>query len=132
MKAKNCTKDDLRNALDILNVKYEGNIKFKSMEMRGRQIQFTLTVCDSRGKGSRKSIQGRRISAACWHAHGDFFDILIDLNPEAEIKTGMDNLNNGIINRWGGNWFDKNIGSVAFPAAFPFYFSESCDCEGRG
>jgi hypothetical protein len=120
MKAKNCTMNDLHKALDIVNVTYQGNIKFKSIEMKGKQIQFTLTVNDSHKPGHRRGFNGQRVAAACWHVHGDFFDALIELNPQAVIVVGMGP--NIDIN--GGNWIDKNIGSQMNP----LYFSEACDC----
>lgn len=125
MKAKNCTTEDLRNALDKNNAKYGNNIKFKRLDITGKQVTFTLTVVSSKGPGARhstwKNAKGNytRIAAACWHVHGDFFDALFKIAPDAEIKTG-----NKSITRHCGNWEDWNIGS----AYQPMYYSEACFC----
>lgn len=148
MKAKNCTVENLQAALDIVNVKYEGNIKFKSLEMKGKQIQFTLTVIDSKKPGHRRGFprynykwgnlaasekigEGKRMAFACWHVHGDFFDALFSVNPNAAVLSGGSLAHNDVKSNWitinGGNWQDRNIGSQMFP----LYFSEACDC-GKG
>jgi hypothetical protein len=118
MKAKNCTVQELQMALEIINHKYEGNIRFKRLD-GGKTPQFTLTVNSSKAKGGRLGQHGRRIAAACWHVHGDFFDALLKVNPSAVITTAF-----ARIDADGGNWQDKNIGSIMFP----MYYSEACDC----
>ena len=125
MLAKNCTMGEVEDALMLINRKYDGNVRFKAIGMKGRQVQFTLTVIDSKGKGSRHSTfpnskgNYNRIAAACWHVHGDFFDALLKINGDAEIKTVV-----GVINKQGGNWQDKNIGSQVHPMRY----SDACDC----
>lgn len=121
MKAKNCTMGNLQDALNQINIKYQGNIRFKSIETKGKQIDFTLTVIDSHKPGHRRGFNGQRVSAACWHAHGDFFDALIELNPQAVIVSRSIDT---VIDCNGGNWQDRNIGSQMNP----LYFSEACDC----
>jgi len=143
MKAKNCTAEDLQKALVIINQKYEENIKFKRLDVvakNGKTCQFTLTVIDSKKPGHRRGFpkiegkenpfryvavaEGKRMAAACWHAHGDFFDALIGINKQAIIVSRSVDT---VIDRNGGNWQDKNIGSMMFP----LYYSEACDC-GKG
>jgi len=136
MKTKNCTRENLQAALNIVNQKYEGNIKFKSIEPKGKQFQFTLTVIDSKKPGHRRGFpeykdmfsrnpvkvkDGKRLAAACWHVHGDFFDALFEVNPKAGVFSAKGNW----ITIHGGNWQDWNIGSNMFP----LYFSEACDCN---
>jgi len=98
---------------------FNENIKFLKMEERKTGWIVRLTVHDSGCPGSRVAATGRRIKAACWHAHGAFFENLLDINEEAIIECGHIN-----IDRDSGNWEDMNIGSVDKP----FYYSESCDC----
>ena len=133
MLAKNCTMEDLNKALEIVNVKYQGNVTFNRIEQRGKNILFTLKVKDSKAPGHRRGFQGfdgkpaKRLVSACWHVHGDFFDALIlKVNQNTVIVSRDTQLykqsyNNTVSN----NWQDKNIGSVYNP----LYFSEACDCD---
>jgi hypothetical protein len=116
MLAKNVSMSDLENALEKVNEKFEGNIRFKEIRQQGRNIRFTLTVNSSRGKGGRwNHDKSRRVAAACWHAHGEFFDSLPD---EAVIVA------NGEKIRPGDTWKDQRMGSLFCPV----YYSELCDC----
>jgi len=119
MIAKHCTIDDLQKALRNINLKYGDNIRFKTLGQKGRNVNFTLTVNETKGPGGRIGHSGRRIKAACWHVHGDFFDALFRLVPSAEVVSlGRK------ITRETGNWEDWSIGSIAFP----LMYSEACDC----
>ncbi len=113
------SEQQLQQALQVVNKQFDGNIKFKRFDRSGKWINFTLTVKDSKAKGGRRSHIGRRIAAACWHVHGYYFDHLLDINPETVIKTAI-----GKIDQTGGNWQDKQTGSLALP----MYYSEACDC----
>lgn len=119
---RNATTDDLRKALDAINTKYDGNVIFnrEPEQVTKNSVRFTLRVKDSKGPGARRSHEGRPMTSACWHVHGDFFDALLNINPEAVIKTGRTTITNE-----GGNWEDFNIGSMMKP----MYYSEACDCE---
>lgn len=126
MLAKNCTSEQLEQALEQINQKYDSNVIFKRIPERvGRKIRFTLTVLHSKGKGGRLGQQvnsngnHKHIAAACWHVHGDFFDALFSVAPDAVILS-----NGKPITRACGNWEDRNIGSMMYP----FYYSEACDC----
>ena len=120
MKAKNTSINELQKALETINKKYDGNITFKRLD-NGKTITFTLTVKSSREKGARRGHQGQRVSAACWHAHGDFFDSLFSINPDAVIVS----MGTRTITKQDGNWQDRNIGSQMQP----LYYSEACDCH---
>jgi hypothetical protein len=112
-----------RRALDIVNAKYDGNVTFKSIDGN----RFTLKVKDFKGPGHRLHTQygfdgfigQKRSSHACWHVHGDFFDALFTVNPDAVIRAGAKK-----ITKDAGNWEDWNIGSQMAP----IYYSESCEC----
>jgi hypothetical protein len=121
MKAKNITNEEMEKALKQVNKEYKGNIVWKrSPEKSGNFLNFTLTVADSNKPGSRRSAEGRRIAAACWHAHGYLFEAMIKIAPNVIIKS-MDKT----ITAEGGNWQDMNIGSNYNP----LYASEACNCE---
>ena len=84
----------LRKAVrDVSDKNYEGNITFKRVvEVVGRRsyrVDFTLTVCQSSKPGGRRSSGGRRIAAACWHAHRDVMTEIFRLFPSAKIITAM-------------------------------------------
>lgn len=114
---KNCTKDQMLQALAKVNERYTNNIRFKRWpEPIGRRLRATLTVISSRSPGGRRSHTGRRITAACWHVHGWFFEALFCIEP----KTVIESYGN-CINAHGGNWQDRNIGSIMY--------SEACDCK---
>jgi hypothetical protein len=113
------TVKELQAAIDTVNEKYLGNIRFKRIDQTGRRVNFTLTVIDSKKPGGRKGPEGRRIAAACWHVHGDLFDALWDRNPDTVIIAGPLTMRGK-----GDNWQDRNIGSTMRP----FYYSEACDC----
>ena len=119
MIVKNATETSLQWALAAVNFRYGNNIKFKTMETKGRRVSFTLTVNSCTiGKGKAKvtapgvSIgpNGRRIAAACWHCHGDFFDALFAICPDAVIMSM-----GKVITKDGGNWQDWNKGSIMYP-----------------
>ena len=125
MIAKNCTLLDLDRTLSQVNSKFDDNIKFKRLEMKGKNILFTLTVKDSRAPGSRTSASAfhsnRRVSAACWHVHGYFFEELFKVNPDAIVISG----GKKSITKDSGNWKDWQIGSQIYP----IMYSEACDCN---
>lgn len=129
MIAKNTSLAEAYQALDIVNQKYDNNILFKNLvdisSSRTQCIRFTFKVSSSRNKGaSRNPVSGRRSCSACWHVHGDFFAALLLVNDCAEIQTSLHGKH--IINIYGGNWQDYNIGS----RAFPYYASDACECNG--
>ena len=119
MLAKNCNITDLENALNEVNLSFDDNIKFKRLDNTNRGIRFTLSVHSSRNAGSRIGYSGKRVCAACWHAHGEFFESLFELMPDAIIKA-----TDKTITKDQGNWEDWNIGSVYSP----LWYSDACDC----
>jgi len=123
MEFRNCTVEELEAALAKVNEKYNGNVKWKRFpERSGRRFKATLTVESSKGAGARRGRSGQRVAAACWHVHGDFFDALFDIQPEAAVKSA-----GNLITRQSGNWQDSNIGSMMQP----LMYSRACDC-GNG
>ena len=116
-----CDKLDIEIALAHTNAEFEGNIVFKRFEFIGytrdkvEKYRVTLTVKSSRDKGGRIGHSGKRVAAACWHAHGTFFD---NLPNGTEINA------NGEKFHAGDRWKDKNIGSIYNP----LYYSEACEC----
>jgi hypothetical protein len=129
MRAVNITPTQVQDALAEVNHRYRGNIRFKrEPEYQGNTTRFTLTVCDSTGPGSRisphrQTVSGnpRRIHAACWHAHGHFFEALFRLpsiDPKARLWAGSTLITGPELQD--GNWQDRDIGTCMY--------SEACDC----
>lgn len=122
---KNASMQDLETALNEINKKYDGNVTFKRLDWRGKQIIATLRVKNSHGKGAKIGYTDRHTIAACWHAHGDFFDALLKINPNIIIESMnrkiFVNTNDNIV----GNWVDWNVGSKVFPKLY----SASCECH---
>jgi len=122
MIAVGVTREDLERALHETTQKYDGNVVWRRepepLNKGGTRWRFTLTVKDSAGPGARIGHSGRRVKAACWHAHGDFFEALFKLKPNAVVKAVKRTVTKD------RNWQDWNIGS----AFRPLYFSEACEC----
>lgn len=122
MVIRGASKAQIETALETANKTFDNNLRFKTFGEIGNDRQgkpkftVTLTVVNSRKPGSRISHMGRRISAACWHAHGVFMDSLPD---SATIDTGQQRGINP-----GDAWVDWNAGSQAYPASM----SSLCDC----
>jgi hypothetical protein len=117
MYLKNGSISDLEEALKIVNKKYDNNIIFKRIEKQSKQVIFTLTVKNSKNKGSSfNPATGRRKAAACWHVHGDFFDTLLEINNDVIIKTMI-----STIDKNGGNWVNYIMNG--------HYYSECCECK---
>lgn len=136
MKAKHCTQNDLDLALEAVNNKYDGNIRFNPNS--DGPTRFTLRAKLKADRETNKgcslsvyylmsqypnAIMGtqtkRHTGAACWHVHGDFFDALLKINPEAVIYSRGNR-----IDRYGGNWEDFQCGSQMYSV----YASDRCDC----
>ena len=126
MLIRNVSREDLEKAKDAVNAMYDDNIIWNEFRHEGasrgggQTYRVTLKVKDSRGPGARLGFSGRHMINACYHVHGNFFAALLEINPNAVIKaSGL------TIDRHGGNWEDKNIGSIVQP----MYYSEACECE---
>jgi hypothetical protein len=117
-----CDSYSIEKALEQANQEFEDNLIFKRFEFIGRtrdgkeKNRVTLTVKSSRDKGGRRGFSGKRVAAACWHAHGTFFD---NLPHGTEIVIGSNTKYYA-----GDPWVDTQIGSIMQP----MYYSEACDC----
>jgi len=89
-------------------------------------IQFTITVKSSRGKGGKISPSGRRVAAACWHAHRDFMKVLFALYPNAILQTMLATYR-------GVSDFEENFPSTGNinvgSRMYPSYYKDCCECE---
>jgi len=121
MLIRNVTYTSLLRALAKTNQRFDGNVIFDScIKVKTKVFRLTLRVKDSHGKGARISYRGRHLVNACWHVHGYFFEHLLKEEPNAIIKTTI-----GKIDRFGGNWIDRNVGSQLRS----IMLSELCECK---
>jgi hypothetical protein len=141
MIARNCSKENLLEALRLINEtealnnkwgpsgNFQGNIVFKRLDPDGRGFHFTLGVKSSHAPGGRiNAMTGRHIAAACWHAHGRFFDALFSIAPAARVYSSFFRRSDSQrFEEWitkDTPWKDGQIGS----AMYPVMYSESCEC----
>jgi len=126
MNIKHVTTAQMETALATVNRAYDGNITFKRFDpQHNGGVHFTLGVRSSKAPGGRRSHTGKRVAAACWHAHRDFMKEIFALVPNAVLrschacykgKAGFerDFPNTGYI----------NIGSMMQPLEF----QNACEC----
>jgi hypothetical protein len=107
---------------------YNGSIELKSLNTLSRnRASFTIRARDSRAHGARRSWQGRRTIAACWHAHWDVLAKLFEKYPHATVKTALATYTAETFERRALHTAEINIGSMMQPA----YMTELCDCIGH-
>ncbi len=109
----------LEQALSHVNSLFHNNIVME-VEDRGSYYLVRLKVKNSKGKGARRSPNGRRLPNACWHVHGYFIDKVFEIDPKAIVYTLGKRFT-----RESWYWHDWNAGSVLNPV----YASELCECE---
>ena len=106
----------VRKALNAVNEKYEGNIKFETFETlktrrNGSQdFKIRLSTLSYDKAGWRYAGTGRKTRFASWHVHGEFFEALFALEPAAVVYSAGRK-----ITKQGGNWQDWNAGSMMYP-----------------
>lgn len=128
MTIKNIAEAQLLRALDQVNERYNNNlrIEYSSINAKNTRFKFRLFVKSSREAGARRSWSGRRLINACWHVHGDFFDTVLAIAPEAVIRASTQarpiySEDGQVFN----NWIDVQVGSMMQPS----YMSDNCDCN---
>lgn len=116
-----------RIVTEVSDNQYNGNIRFKrTPERKGRAVTFTLTVADSRGKGSRVGWSGRRVCACCWHGHRDIMQALFDAYPDARLQSAQADYR-------GKEDFEDSFEATGYvnigSQVSPLHFNDACDCE---
>tara|TARA_Y100000310_G_C20430071_1_gene691039 strand:- start:386 stop:760 length:375 start_codon:yes stop_codon:yes gene_type:complete len=117
------TREELETALVGVNAQYGDNVTWNNLEaLSATRHRVTLRVHSSSGPGHRlgqnvhpATGNRRRMTAACWHVHGTFFD---SLPVGTVIRAGGKAISPG------DPWEDRNIGSMMYP----LLYSEACDC----
>jgi hypothetical protein len=129
MLVRNATHSEVEKALKKTTERYGGNVVFKRCDHAGYtrkrdpKYTVTLTVKSSREPGARRAPGGRRLAAACWHAHGLFMDALPEDSEIVVNWTG----GRRVISP-GDEWQDSDAGSQMRPVKF----SALCDCVELG
>ena len=130
------TRQTLDAAIMAVSTMYGDNIRWRDIRpMTDRtdttdtdriRHRCTITVHDTDGHGaSYDPIRGRRISAACWHVHGQLFDIIMTMDPTAVIRTAATVIRTDDTGRVHGNWIDYQRGSMMYPSRA----SSWCHCQ---
>lgn len=102
--------ETVKKALEAVNSEYGYRLEFNRADQSGKWFNFTIQSGKSGVPGSRTSHSGRKLKSASWHAHGYLFDKILEMDPQAVIKTAGKAID---IN--GGNWEDWNCGSDHSP-----------------
>ena len=126
MQFRRCTIDDIQAAIAKVNADKGYDLEFAYTSGGGGNFRGRLLPTTSHDKGARRTHSGRRLRAACWHAHRDVLHELFTQVPNAKVITamatyiGMDGFN---------DWFAMtgavNSGSLAEPRRY----DDLCDCE---
>jgi hypothetical protein len=130
MKIKGITEAELRSIVAFISeTQYAGNIVFKrEPEWKGNFCFFTLTVKDSSKAGGRRAASGRRVAAACWHAHRDIMQAIFDQAPAAILVTALARYE-------GAQGFSDTFPETGFTSigsmANPLYMGVACECDGE-
>jgi len=137
MLAKNCNKDDLRQAAHLTDVDlaYEpytakGGLRFRLKPMTdGKRRPYERFPYWRTSAGAF----GRTVCAVCWHGHRDYFRNLFRIEPKARIWTALIRQATLPIRHWSADNFEEyfertgniNIGSTYRPVRA----SEACRCD---
>lgn len=109
---------------------YAGNLtadrNARSLYADGSGVRTRVMVRSSREPGARRSWEGRRLAAACWHAYRDALLAVFSADPDAVVVTAMARYEGltGFLATYPGT-AHKNVGSMMQPAFMP----ELCDCH---
>lgn len=127
---RNATAQQLYKAVRATAADYEGNVRFKNgpdpVNQKGTGHRLTLTVHASSKPGGRRSNTGRKVAAACWHVHREFFRHLYDLAPEAVIQSALATYTSKEdFEKTFEVTGDRNMGSAFEPCAV----RNACECD---
>jgi len=132
MIARKVTEQEMYKAIRETAAQYAGNVKFKTFTPKGKGFNFTLTVHKAADAGGRRSAEGRKIAAACWHVHRDFMRNLYTLNPAAVIISSFARYEGRAdFEETHGTTGDRNIGSGFNPQSYRNACKCTDDTEGR-
>lgn len=127
MQFRNVTRADIDIAIDDANRAGGYALHFEETSARGKVITGRIVPDTSFSAGARRSAAGRRLKAACWHAHRDVLQSLFTAKPDARVTTSMaDYRGLESFRRQFPHTAYHNIGSTFNPVEY----RDACDCEG--
>jgi hypothetical protein len=125
MQFANCTVDDVNDAIEVANREHGYDLSFAYTSGNGSRFRGRFIPETSRSHGSRISPDGRRIKAACWHAHRDVLAVLFEIKPDAKVTTEMAKYHGREMFRAAFPATEyRNVGSACRPASY----GDLCDC----
>ena len=91
----NASVNDINKAIKEINIKYENNLVPStiinvSVYEDTLKLKVNLLVIDLNKPGSRVCYTNRINPFSCFHAHFDFFNRLIEINPKTVITVSED------------------------------------------
>ena len=129
------TEQELDQALSLINKRYDNNILIgKNVRISSKRVRFTLRTVSSKAPGHSRTASGKRMPCACWHVHGEFFDVLFQIRPDIFVISGsmhhVDTVRTPIT-KLEGNWIDYSVGRSVDRVHNTFsdvMASKACDC----
>ena len=131
MLVKGATREQILAAVKFAGERFGDNLTVKRLDFAGRtrngadKYTLTITVKSSAGPGARRSPEGRRIAAACWHAHGALIDAMPD-GVTVDTSTGAGGLRTV---KPGDKWHDWRINDLPGSVWYYTWASSLCECE---
>lgn len=131
------TTEEFEQAVAKAGAAYGDNLRAEiGREYSATRFNARVVLAESAGRmgikspglapGQRRSWNGRRINAVCWHGYRDALIEVFNTNPDAKVRTAMAKyLGRESFYQEFPRTADQNIGSMVAPA----YMPELCDCE---
>jgi len=117
--------EDIEKAVEEINKKYDNNLKFDPFlncsYLTIIRFKGILLIKDFNKKGARMGFMETKSKFACFHAHYDFFNTLLGINPNAVICVCGDwIIKKSPTGKITGNWnkIDKRYISRPEPSSF--------------
>lgn len=114
----NASITDLEKAIEKINKKYDNNIEFNPFldysDSIIKRYKGSLSIKDFNKAGARIGLIDKSNKLACWHAHHDFFNILLEINLNTIICVYGD----WIIKKISGNKIMGNLNKINKNSAY--------------
>lgn len=131
MQIRNASNDQIYQAIAKTAEMYDGNVTDKDgVSYVSKNVRrVCLRAKDSRGPGARWSAgTGRRGPWSCWHVFRDFCRALLEIAPNASIRTSLAHYTAENFESAYRETAYKNVGSMMYPRHMP----ELCECGWGG
>jgi len=132
MLVRGATREQIIAAVKFAGERFGDNIAVKRLDAAGLtrdgrdKYILTLTVNTSSGPGGRRAVgTGRRIAAACWHAHGAVIDAL----PDGVTVTSSVGWGKPVTVKPGDTWHDWRVNDMPGSRWHHLSASDLCECD---